>query len=58
VRDRQTALAIGAFATTLTTLGLSLMGWRNVTVTNVFIGNFFFVAGRFCIRAMSLSRAH
>ncbi|KAF1981105.1 hypothetical protein K402DRAFT_387114 [Aulographum hederae CBS 113979] len=41
---RQTGLAIGAFATTLTTLSLSLMEWRGVTVTNVFIGNFFFVA--------------
>ncbi|KAI9758990.1 MAG: hypothetical protein M4579_002653 [Chaenotheca gracillima] len=40
-----TALAIGAFATTLTTLSLSLMEWRGVTVTNVYIGNFFFVAG-------------
>ncbi|TVY59718.1 Acetate transporter protein patA [Lachnellula suecica] len=40
-----TALAIGAFATTLTTLSFSLMGWRGVDVTNVFIGNFFFVAG-------------
>ncbi|KAK7726735.1 hypothetical protein SLS57_003296 [Botryosphaeria dothidea] len=40
-----TALAIGAFATTLTTLSLSLMEWRGVTTTNVYIGNFFFVAG-------------
>lgn len=40
-----TALAIGAFATTLTTLSLSLMGWRNLSSDNVFIGNFFFVAG-------------
>lgn len=40
-----TALAIGAFATTLTTLSLSLMGWRGMSITNVFIGNFFFVAG-------------
>jgi len=40
-----TALAIGAFSTTLTTLSLSLMEWRGVTVTNVYIGNFFFVAG-------------
>jgi succinate-acetate transporter protein len=38
-------LAIGAFATTLTTLSLALMEWRHLTVTNVFIGNFFFVAG-------------
>jgi hypothetical protein len=37
-----TALAIGAFATTLTTLSLSLMEWRGVTITNVYIGNFFF----------------
>lgn len=41
----QTALAIGAFSTTLTTLALSLMEWRGVTITNVYIGNFFFVAG-------------
>ncbi|RMZ86540.1 hypothetical protein DV736_g6236, partial [Chaetothyriales sp. CBS 134916] len=40
-----TALAIGAFATTLTTLSFSLMEWRGVTTTNVYIGNFFFVAG-------------
>ncbi|GIZ38406.1 hypothetical protein CKM354_000182300 [Cercospora kikuchii] len=40
-----TALAVGAFATTLTTLSLSLMGWRGVGVTNAFIGNFFGVAG-------------
>ncbi|KAF2087066.1 hypothetical protein K490DRAFT_42624, partial [Saccharata proteae CBS 121410] len=40
-----TALAIGAFATTLTTLSCSLMEFRGVTTTNVFIGNFFFVAG-------------
>lgn len=39
-----TALAIGAFATTLTTLSLSLMGFRGVGTNNVFIGNFFFVA--------------
>lgn len=40
----QSALAIGAFATTLTTLSLSLMEWRGVTITNVYVGNFFFVA--------------
>lgn len=40
-----TALAIGAFATTLTTLSCSLMEWRGVTTTNVYIGNFFFIAG-------------
>ncbi|KAI4158423.1 MAG: hypothetical protein LQ342_007464 [Letrouitia transgressa] len=40
-----TALGIGAFSTTLTTLSLSLMEWRGVTVTNVYIGNFLFVAG-------------
>ena len=40
-----TALAIGAFATTLTTLSLSLMNWRGISITNVIIGNFFFVAG-------------
>ncbi|KAH8601556.1 thermophilic desulfurizing enzyme family protein, partial [Bisporella sp. PMI_857] len=40
-----TALAIGAFATTLTTLSLSLMEWRGVTTTNAYIGNFFFIAG-------------
>lgn len=41
----QTALAIGAFSTTLTTLGFALMEFRGLTITNVFIGNFFFVAG-------------
>ncbi|KAF2496990.1 hypothetical protein BU16DRAFT_458943, partial [Lophium mytilinum] len=39
-----TALAIGAFATTLTTLPLSLMEWRGVVITNVYVANFFFVA--------------
>ncbi|KAI8935816.1 hypothetical protein NX059_007333 [Plenodomus lindquistii] len=39
-----TALAIGVFATTLTTLSLSLMEWRGVTTTNVFVANFFFAA--------------
>lgn len=34
-----TALAIGAFSTTLTTLSLSLMEWRGVTTTNAYIGN-------------------
>ncbi|EGY19191.1 Acetate transporter protein patA like [Verticillium longisporum] len=38
------ALPIGAFATTLTTLSLSLMEWRGVTITNVYVGNFFFIA--------------
>lgn len=41
---QQTALAIGAFGTTLTTLSLSLMEWRGVTITNVYVGNFFFIA--------------
>ena len=41
----QTAFAIGAFSTTFTTLSLSLMEWRGVTITNVYIGNFFFAAG-------------
>lgn len=41
----QTALAIGAFATTLTSLSFALSGWRGLSVTNVFIGDFFFVAG-------------
>lgn len=40
-----TAFAIGAFSTTFTTLSLSLMEWRGVTITNVYIGNFFFAAG-------------
>ena len=40
-----TALAIGAFATTLTTLSLALMEFRGVTVTNAFVGDFFGVAG-------------
>ena len=39
-----TALAIGAFATTLTTLSLALMGFRGVSVDNAFIGDFFGVA--------------
>lgn len=37
-------MAIGAFATTLTTLSLSLMEWRGVTTTNVYVANFFFLA--------------
>lgn len=49
IERKKTALAIGAFATTLTTLSLSLMEWRGVTTTNLYIGNFFFVAGRFRI---------
>ncbi|KAK4495051.1 hypothetical protein PRZ48_013378 [Zasmidium cellare] len=40
-----TALAIGAFSTTLTTLSFALMGWRGISVTNAFIGDFFGVAG-------------
>ncbi|KAF2158550.1 hypothetical protein M409DRAFT_61562 [Zasmidium cellare ATCC 36951] len=40
-----TALATGAFSTTLTTLSFALMGWRGVSVTNAFIGDFFGVAG-------------
>lgn len=40
----QSILPIGAFATTLTTLSLSLMEWRGVTTTNVYIANFFFIA--------------
>ncbi|KAF1929677.1 uncharacterized protein M421DRAFT_126426 [Didymella exigua CBS 183.55] len=39
-----TALAIGVFATTLTTLSLSLMEWRGMTTDNVFVANFFFAA--------------
>ena len=31
------ALAIGVFATTLTTLSLALMEWRGVTTNNVFV---------------------
>ncbi|KAJ5819169.1 hypothetical protein N7474_004760 [Penicillium riverlandense] len=38
------ALALGAFGTTLTTLSLSLMEWRGVTTTNVYVANFFFIA--------------
>ncbi|KAJ5778544.1 hypothetical protein N7520_001790 [Penicillium odoratum] len=38
------ALALGAFGTTLTTLSLSLMEWRGVTTNNVFVANFFFIA--------------
>ena len=33
-----TALAIGAFATTLTSLSFALMGWRGLSTTNAFIG--------------------
>lgn len=40
----QTALPIGVFAVTLTTLSLSLMEWRGVTTNNVFVANFFFAA--------------
>lgn len=40
----QSAFPVGAFATTLTTLSLSLMQWRGVTITNVYVANFFFVA--------------
>lgn len=40
-----TALAIGAFATTLTTLSFALMGFRGVSLTNAFIGDFLGVAG-------------
>ncbi|CAE7179974.1 hypothetical protein P3342_002540 [Pyrenophora teres f. teres] len=39
-----TALPIGVFATTLTTLSLGLMEWRGVTIYNAFIANFFFAA--------------
>ncbi|KAL4805386.1 GPR1/FUN34/yaaH family-domain-containing protein [Aspergillus unguis] len=38
------ALALGAFGTTLTTLSLALMEWRGVTTTNAFVANFFFIA--------------
>ncbi|KAL4969865.1 GPR1/FUN34/yaaH family-domain-containing protein [Aspergillus stella-maris] len=38
------ALALGVFGTTLTTLSLALMGWRGVTTTNAFVANFFFIA--------------
>lgn len=34
-----TALAIGAFSTTLTTLSMALMEWRGLSTSNVFIGN-------------------
>ena len=40
-----TGLAIGAFATTLTTLSLSLMGFRGLTASNALLGNYFGVAG-------------
>ena len=33
------ALAIGVFATTLTTLSLALMEWRGVTTNNVFVSS-------------------
>ncbi|KAL4734463.1 GPR1/FUN34/yaaH family-domain-containing protein [Aspergillus similis] len=38
------ALALGAFGTTLTTLSLALMEWRGVTTINAFVANFFFIA--------------
>ncbi|KAL4976246.1 GPR1/FUN34/yaaH family-domain-containing protein [Aspergillus desertorum] len=38
------ALALGAFGTTLTTLSLALMEWRGVTTTNAFVADFFFIA--------------
>ncbi|KAL4769108.1 GPR1/FUN34/yaaH family-domain-containing protein [Aspergillus nidulans var. acristatus] len=38
------ALALGAFGTTLTTLSLALMEWRGVKTTNAFVANFFFIA--------------
>ncbi|KAL4953491.1 GPR1/FUN34/yaaH family-domain-containing protein [Aspergillus filifer] len=38
------ALALGAFGTTLTTLSLALLEWRGVTTTNAFVANFFFIA--------------
>ncbi|SPN99297.1 related to Y.lipolytica GPR1 protein and Fun34p [Cephalotrichum gorgonifer] len=44
VQHGETALAIGAFATTLTTLSISLMELRGVTTINVYVANFFFVA--------------
>lgn len=40
-----TAFALGAFATTITTLSCALMEWRGLTTANAFIGNFFFIAG-------------
>ncbi|KAB8289780.1 hypothetical protein EYC80_010414 [Monilinia laxa] len=40
-----TALAIGAFATTLTTLSCALMGFRGLSNTDVFVANFNFIAG-------------
>lgn len=46
-----TALAIGAFSTTLTTLSFALMGFRGVGTTNAFIGNFFAIAGIGMVRS-------
>jgi len=40
-----TAFAIGAFATTLTALSFALMEFRGLSVSNAFIGDFFFLAG-------------
>lgn len=42
----KTALAIGAFATTLTTLSCALMGFRGLSITTAFIGDFLAVAGK------------
>lgn len=39
----ETALAIGAFATTLTTLSCTLMGFRGLSNTDVFVADFNFV---------------
>jgi succinate-acetate transporter protein len=40
-----TALAIGAFSTTLTTTSFALMGFRGLGLTTAFVGNFLAVAG-------------
>lgn len=41
----QTAFALGAFATTITTLACALVEWRGLSTANAFVGNFFFIAG-------------
>ncbi len=51
-----TALGIAAFSVTLTTLSLSLMGWRNVSIDNAFVGNFLF--SKNCVVYIELGYCH
>lgn len=45
ILSAQTAFALGAFATTITTLSCALMEWHGLSTANAFVGNFFFIAG-------------